>query len=325
MANSAIKVPELKDILATGLQFGHTTSRWNSKMKKYIYTAKNGIHIIDVMQSRDLLGKAVEFLTDASSRGSVIFVGTKRQAAHLVQENAVRAGGHFIVNRWPGGMLTNFNMSKRSLDRLKELERQFEEGVEGRTKFEVSKMKSEWERLNRIYGGVKTLTGKPTAVIIIDPKFERVALREARKINVPVVALADTNCDPSMIDYIIPGNDDALRSIEMVITLLADAVLKGNEGKGVVHVLKDYTNAEVKLLKQAESEEEKSEVMADSAEVEDTVVEKVSQPKKKSAGASSKGILERVKDAQQDASDAKVTKSTAKKKAPATKKVAKKK
>lgn len=300
MAKATISIPDVKTILTTGLQFGHSTSRWNPLMSKYIFTAKNGIHVIDVIQSRELLAKAVEFLVQAAAGGEVIFVGTKRQASHIVKQHAVESGSHFVINRWPGGLLTNFKMAKKSFDRLLDLERMFEEGVEGRTKYEIAKMKVEWERLTRLYGGVKHLEQKPAAVVVVDPRYERVAVRECRKVNVPVIALADTNCDPTMIDYIVPGNDDALRSIELVLGLFSQAVKLGNEGNGVQHDLKDYSAVEVKIIRAQTEAEEKAEVELGSTQSVPSPVERVKSPaprmKRGKAGNAGKGILERVKE-----------------------------
>ncbi|MCA9379106.1 30S ribosomal protein S2, partial [Candidatus Dojkabacteria bacterium] len=297
--------------------------RWNPLMSKYIFTAKNGIHVIDVIQSRELLAKAVETLVQAAGQGDVIFVGTKRQAAQIVQQQAIAAGAHFVINRWPGGLLTNFKMAKKSFDRLLSLEKMFEEGVEGRTKYEIAKMKVEWERLNRLYGGVKHLEQKPAAVVVIDPRYERVAVRECRKVNVPVIALADTNCDPTMIDYIVPGNDDALRSIEMVVTLFADAVKAGNEGKGVQHEIKDYSTVEVKIIRKETESEEKAEIEVE-AGAQPAPVERIKTPApsvRRGKGGAGKGILERVKEqAEKPAAEKKVAK-----KAPAAKKATAKK
>lgn len=259
----AISIPEVKDILKTGIQFGHSASRWNPQMSEFIFGEKNGVHIIDVVQTRKKLEEAAKFLNSTAEQGEVMFVGTKRQAADIVQTQAERAGAHFVVQRWPGGMFTNFDEVRKSLYKLNKLENQFEEGIEGRTKYEVTQMKSEWERLDRLYRGVKRMDNLPKAMVVIDPRYERVAVREAKLLNIPIVALLDSNCDPQGIDYPIPGNDDALKAIEMIMTTLAEAVLAGNEGKGVKHFLKDYTDVEVELKKmqaQAEADREAVEV-----------------------------------------------------------------
>ncbi|MBL8015194.1 MAG: 30S ribosomal protein S2 [Candidatus Doudnabacteria bacterium] len=316
----SVKIPSAKEILSTGLQFGHSVSRWNPRMSKYIWGEKNGIHVVDIAQTQAALKEAADFLTKVAATGEVVFVGTKRQAASLVKEHAMRAGAHFIVDRWPGGMLTNFKMSQRSLHRLLELEKMFEEGVEGRTKYEVSRMKVEWQRLDRLYGGIKKLTAKPVAVVVIDPKFEIVAVRECRRLNLPLIALADTNCDPAMLDYCIPGNDDALKAIEMVISVLADAVLEGNAGKGVKHELKDYSEVEVKMRKVSEVEAPEL-VSIETADEKPVVVtaQPGAKPVRKPSKSAGKGILELAKEQAVAGDD----KASATKKAPAAKKSSK--
>lgn len=191
-----------------------------------------------------------------------------------MREQAIKAGSHFVIQRWPGGLFTNFGEISKSIRKLNRLENQFEEGIQGRTKYEVMQMKSEWERMSRLYEGVKKMDNLPKAVILADPRYERVAVREARLMNIPVVALADSNCDPSDADYLIPGNDDALNAIELVISTLSDAVLEGNQGKGIKHHLKDYTEVEVDLLK-AEDHEDMEREAVDTEEAE------VSEPKVK--------------------------------------------
>lgn len=296
-----VAIPDLKQILSTGLQFGHSTSKWNPKMASYIFGAKDGVHIIDVVQSRQMLETAAEVLQDLASKGEVVFVGTKRQAAELVKQQAMNAGAHFVTERWAGGLFTNFEVVKKSLLRLKELERLFEEGVEGRTKYEVVKMKDEWNKLNRLYCGVKQMEKLPVAMVVIDPKFDKVAVKEARKMHIPIVGLVDTNCDPDMVDYMVAGNDDALKSIELFISLAASAVLAGNAGKGVKYNLKDYTDAEVKIVKKSEEAEESIEEVKESK----LKVELTPSPVKRG-----KGILEAVK----DEADAKKAKTASKSK-----------
>lgn len=321
---SKVTIPAIKDILKTGMQFGHNSSRWNPKMAKYIFDNKNGIHIVDVVKTRELLANAVALLEQVAKKEEVVIVGAKRQAAGLVESEAQRVGAHFVVNRWPGGLFTNFDMVKKSLYRLRSLEKQFEEGVEGRTKYEVMQMKNEWARLNRLYGGIKSMEKLPGAMVVIDPRYERVAVKEARLVGIPVVALTDTNCDPDMVDYIIPGNDDALRSIELVITTLADAIFAGNEGKGVKHELKNYVDLDVEIRK---ADDEAHEEIAEVAEVEESEQPKIrvkSTSSAKGKAGSGKGILERVKEEaaaqEQDDSDEDEPKPKKKKAAPKVKK-----
>ncbi len=292
---SAVKI-EVGDLLKSGVQFGHESKRWNPKMSKYIYGEKKGIHIIDISKTEEQLKKACEFLTEISSKGTVLFIGTKKQASEIIKENAIRAGAYYVDVRWAGGVLTNFKVVKQSLDNLNDLEKKFEEGVEDRTKFEVSRMKKEWARLSRLYSGVKTLTDKPVAVVVVDTNYEKSAVRECKKIGLPVVGIVDTNSNPDLIDYVIPANDDAISSIDYLITKLADAVLEGNNGKGIKHNLKDYSEVEIKITK-TENIVEEVEKVEETSEESKTIIIKKDEPKKIRKGAKSKsqGILERVK------------------------------
>jgi small subunit ribosomal protein S2 len=254
VAPTKTAIPEIKELLKAGVQFGHETKRWNPKMAKYIFGAKNNIHIIDITKTETQLAKAVAELEKLAAKGEIIFVGTKRQASDLIKKYAIESNSYFMANRWVGGFFTNFRQVNRSLRTLRELETQFETGVEGRTKYEISRMKQEWQKLNRMYEGVKTLDKPPVAVIVVDPRYEKGVVMESRHAKVPVFALADSNCDPDEVDYLIPGNDDAIGSIEIVLSTLAKAIRSGNGGKGVKHELKDYNKAEVKIIRKAESE-----------------------------------------------------------------------
>lgn len=250
------EVPTIKDMLKAGSQFGHQTKRWNPKMKPYIYTEKGDIHIIDLNQTEKLLQKALEFLVKAASEGEIVFIGTKRQAVEFIVSESDRSGSHFIIHRWPGGFFTNFKMINRSLKRLNELESDFERGIEGRTKYEISLMKREWERLNRLYQGVKKLESKPKAVIIVDPNYEKNAIFEAKKMGIPIVAIVDTNANPDGINYVIPANDDAINSIKLFMKAFADAIIQGNGGKGVKYQNKDYAKMEIKIIRNEPAKEE---------------------------------------------------------------------
>lgn len=298
----SVTIPEVKDMLKTGLQFGHNVSRWNPRMSNYLFGSKNDVHIIDVVQTRELLQQAVNFAQEIAKSGEVMFVGTKKQSSGIMREQAIRAGGHFVIQRWPGGLFTNFGEIKKSINKLNKLENQFEEGIEGRTKYEVMQMKAEWERMSRLYEGVKKMDDLPKAVIIADPRYERVAVREAKLMGIPVIALADSNCDPADADYLIPGNDDALNAIELVISTLADAVLEGNQGKGVKHHLKDYTQVKVDILKAQDQEDVEREAVEDAAEASEPKVkikasqqEKISGSQKQKQQKNEKGILEKKK------------------------------
>ena len=295
-SSAVLSIPSAKELLEVGVQFGHESQRWNPKMSKYIYTAKNRIHIIDIHQTEEKLKEAANFLAEAASRGNVMFVGTKKQAADIIKEEAIRSGSYFISSRWAGGILTNFNVVKKSLNKLESLEKSFSEGVQDRTKYEVSVMKKEWERLNRLYEGIKTLNAKPTAIVIVDTRFEKAAVREARKLNIPVVALIDTNCDPDTADYIIPGNDDAIGSIKLILKTLADAVITGNKGNGIKHNLVDYNKVEIKITKTEEVKESKE--LIEEAQVSEQKTAAAPEREVKRIGRKSKvkGILEIAKE-----------------------------
>ena len=219
----------LRSLLDAGVHFGHQTKRWNPKMRPFIYGARNGIHIVDLDQTVRLFKRAFDYVVDSVSRGGhVLFVGTKRQAQDIVIEEARRCSMYFVTNRWLGGTLTNFRTIKQGLDRLRTLERMKEDGTyEQLLKKEVSRLEKERERLEKYLGGLKGMGNVPSAVFVIDPHQEGIAVNEARKLSIPVIAITDTNCDPDLIDYVIPGNDDALRSIKLITGRIADACIEG--------------------------------------------------------------------------------------------------
>ncbi|WP_461208326.1 30S ribosomal protein S2 [Desulfocurvus sp. DL9XJH121] len=219
----------MKQMLETGVHFGHQTRRWNPKMRPFIFGARNGIHIIDLQQTVRMFQTAYDFIADVVAGGrKVIFIGTKRQAQEAVKQEAGRAGQFFVTNRWMGGTLTNFQTIKRSIDRLKKLESMFEDGTTSKyTKKEVVGMTREVVKLNNALGGIKDMEKLPGAAFIIDPKREEIAIKECRKLGIPIVAVVDTNCDPDLIDYVIPGNDDAIRAIKLFVTHVADACIEG--------------------------------------------------------------------------------------------------
>ena len=219
----------VRELFEAGVHFGHQTKRWNPKMRPFIYGARSGIHIVDLDQTARLFKRAFDFLSDTVSRGgSVLFVGTKRQAQDIVQEEARRAGMFFVTNRWLGGTLTNFRTIKGGLDRLRTLERMREDGTHQQLpKKEVVQLEKERARLEKYIGGLKGMGQLPQAVFVIDPAQEAIAVSEARKLRVPIVAITDTNCDPDLVDYIIPGNDDAIRSVRLITGAVADACVYG--------------------------------------------------------------------------------------------------
>jgi len=221
----------MKQLLEAGVHFGHQTRRWNPKMKPYIFGARNGIYIIDLQKTVQLFKTAYNFVVETAGSGhSVLFVGTKKQAADAISEEAGRAEMFYVNHRWLGGMLTNFQTIKKSIDRLKKLERMQADGsIANFPKKEVLSMERQIIKLQRNLGGIKDMERLPGAMFVIDPRRERIAVAEARRLNIPVVAVVDTNCDPDEVDYIIPGNDDAIRAIRLMTSRIADAAVEGRQ------------------------------------------------------------------------------------------------
>jgi small subunit ribosomal protein S2 len=221
----------LKSLLDAGVHFGHQTKRWNPKMRPFIYGARNGIHIIDLDQTARLFARAYRFVEEMVGRGGhLLMIGTKRQAQEIVTEEAGRSGSYYVVNRWLGGTLTNFRTIKQGLERMRQLERMKEDGTYNQLpKKEVSRLEKERERFEKYLGGLKSMTSLPQAVFVIDPSKETIAVQEAKKLAIPIIAITDTNCDPDLIDYPIPGNDDAIRSIKLITARLSDAVVDGSQ------------------------------------------------------------------------------------------------
>lgn len=224
----------MRQMLEAGLHFGHQTRRWNPKMKPYIYGPRNGIYIINLDATMRHFRSSYSFIVDLVGKGgTIMFVGTKRQARDIVAQEAARCGMFYVNHRWLGGMMTNFQTIKNSIERLKKIEAMKEDGSINRfPKKEILMMEKELIKLDRNLGGIKNMRTHPDAIFVIDPKKEDIAVNEAQKLNIPVVALTDTNCDPDGIDYLIPGNDDAIRSIKLIASLIADAVLEGKERLG---------------------------------------------------------------------------------------------
>ncbi|MBI4537549.1 MAG: 30S ribosomal protein S2 [candidate division NC10 bacterium] len=223
----------IKELLEAGVHFGHQTKRWNPKMKKYLFGERNGIYIIDLQKTLKKFEEASEFVRSVAARGAaVLFVGTKKQAVEIVEEEAVRAGMFFVNRRWLGGTLTNFRTITRSISRLKQLEDMKATGkFEAFAKKEVLRLEREMEKLNNSFMGIKGMEQLPGALFVIDPKKESIAVHEARRLAIPVVAVVDTNCDPDDVDFPVPGNDDAIRAIRLITSRLADAVIEGR-GEG---------------------------------------------------------------------------------------------
>ena len=226
-------VASMIDLLEAGVHFGHQTQRWNPKMKPYIYGARNGIYVLDLRKTSDKLDEAYNIVREFAARGkNIVFVGTKKQATDVVAEEAKRCGQFYINRRWLGGMLTNFATIRRRIARLKQLRAMQEDGTfDLLPKKEVIKLNLEIEKLEKFMGGIKDMTEMPGALFIVDPRKERIAVSEAKKLNIPIVAIVDTNCDPDEIDYVIPGNDDAIRAVKLIAGAMANAVIEGREGR----------------------------------------------------------------------------------------------
>ena len=225
-------VVSMKQLLEAGVHFGHQTRRWNPKMARYIFTERNGIYIIDLQKTVKKLEEAYMFVRDVAANGdNVLFVGTKKQAGESIKEEAERAGAHYVNARWLGGMMTNFKTIRRRIQRLEQLRKMQEDGTFDRLpKKEVGKLELEIEKLEKYLGGIKTMDKLPGALFIVDPRKEKIAIAEAKKLNIPVVAIVDTNCDPDEIDYVIPGNDDAIRAVKLIAGAIANAVIEGRDG-----------------------------------------------------------------------------------------------
>ena len=241
-----MSVISIKQLLEAGVHFGHHTRRWNPKMAEYIFTERNGIYIIDLQKTVKKFEEAYMFVRDiAAEGGTILFVGTKKQAADSIKEEAQRCGMYYVNVRWPGGMMTNFKTIKRSIARLNSLTKMQEDGTfDLLPKKEVASKQKEIFDLQKNYGGIKDMDTLPSAVFIVDPRKEKNAVLEAKKLGIPVIAIVDTNCDPDDADYVIPGNDDAIRAIKLISSVIADAVIEGKQGEQLVEAEAEATEAE---------------------------------------------------------------------------------
>ena len=226
-------VISMKQLLEAGVHFGHQTRRWNPKMAPYIFTERNGIYIIDLQKTVKKVDEAYNFLREVAAQGeTILFVGTKKQAQEAVKEEAIKSDMFYVNERWLGGMLTNFQTIQKRINRLKQLETMEEDGTfDVLTKKEVLSLRHEMERLQKFLGGIKNMTKAPGALFVIDPRKERIAVAEAKKLGIPIVGIVDTNCDPDEIDYVIPGNDDAIRAVKLLTARMADAIIEGRQGE----------------------------------------------------------------------------------------------
>ena len=264
-------VVAMKQLLEAGVHFGHQTRRWDPRMAEYIFQARNGIHIIDLQKTSKKLDEAYNFIKEQAEEGkTVLFVGTKKQAQECVKEAAEKCGMYYVDKRWLGGMLTNFDTIQKRIQRLKDLEIMAEDGTfEVLPKKEVILLKKEMEKLERNLGGIKEMTELPGVIFLVDPKKERIAVLEAKKLGIPTVGLVDTNCDPNDVDYVIPGNDDAIRAVKLIADVIANAVIEGKQGESFDSeavseeepVAEEETSIEEVVASEEETEnEEKEEV-----------------------------------------------------------------
>lgn len=262
-----MSVISMKQLLEAGVHFGHQTRRWNPKMDRYIFTARNGIYIIDLQKTVHMIDDAYNFLREVSANGQkVLFVGTKKQAQDAVKEEAVRSGSYYVDQRWLGGMLTNFQTIKKRTNRLKALKKMEEDGTfEVLPKKEVIELRKEEDKLERFLGGIKEMNKLPGAIFIIDPKKERIAVAEARKLGIPTVAIVDTNCDPDEIDYVIPGNDDAIRAVKLITGKMADGIIEGHYANADQESFEDIEEAIVETVVEAVEEVVAQEVATEEA------------------------------------------------------------
>lgn len=254
-------LPSLEELLNAGVHFGHKKSAWNPKMKPFIHTDRNGVHIIDLISTLTQLKKALHAIKDASDKGNILVVGTKGQAATLVQEMAEKSGAFYVNKRWPGGLFTNFKAIKKSVDKLVSMEETLASGAIGLVKKEQLLMKREVERLNKMYSGIKFMDKVPTLVIVIDSKFEKNAVKEAVNTGIPVVSLVDTNTDPKTVTYAIPANDDSIKSISLFVNIFGNAIAQGVKAKTLLTLRKEQEAKLAKVAQTYEAEVEKKRAM----------------------------------------------------------------
>ena len=265
-------VVAMKQLLEAGVHFGHQTRRWDPKMAEYIFQARNGIHIIDLQKTSKKLDEAYKFIKEQAEEGkTVLFVGTKKQAQECIKEAAQRCNMYYVDQRWLGGMLTNFNTIQKRVKRLRDLEVMSEDGTfEVLPKKEVAGLRNEMEKLEKNLGGIKDMNGMPGVMFVVDPKKERIAILEAKKLGIPVVGLVDTNCNPEDVDYAIPGNDDAIRAVKLIADCMANAVIEGRQGE----------DAEVTAeMEEMVSEEEPKDIEEIASEEETTINEESEEEK----------------------------------------------
>lgn len=255
--NKSFQMPELLDLLKVGAHFGHKKSAWDPKMEKYIYETRNGIHIIDLVKSLDLLEEALTKLQGFAEKGNILIVGTKGQAATIIEDVAKKSGMFYINRRWPGGLFTNFEGIKKSVQTLVKMEEQIARGGKGLVKKEILLLQKDVERLNRMYSGIKFMDKLPEAIVVVDSAVEKNAIKEAQNMNIPIISLIDTNCNPDIIDYPIPANDDSLKSIALFVNLFGEVVGKSKNSLSVISLRRDNEALLAKLEKEANEEKER--------------------------------------------------------------------
>ena len=249
-------VVAMKQLLEAGVHFGHQTKRWDPKMAEYIYQARNGIHIIDLQKTSKKIDEAYNFIKEVAEDGKdILFVGTKKQAQECVKEAAIKSNMFYVDQRWLGGMLTNFKTIRKRIERLNKLEEMEQDGTfDVLPKKEVAALKNEMEKLEKNLGGIKDMTRMPGAMFVVDPKNERIAVLEAKKLNIPIVGLVDTNCNPEDVDYPIPGNDDAIRAVKLITDVMANAVIEGKQGESFEPVEEQNISEEAETMEQVVAE-----------------------------------------------------------------------
>lgn len=256
-----MSVVSMKQLLEAGVHFGHQTKKWNPKMAPYIFAERNGIYIIDLQKTVGKIDEAYEFMKEVGASGKpILFVGTKKQAQNAIMEESARCGQYYVSERWLGGMLTNYKTISGRIKRLNDIERMEADGTfEKLSKKEVIKLQHEHDKLEKNLGGIREMKGMPGAMFVVDPKKERIAVREARALNIPIIGMIDTNCDPDEVDYVIPANDDAIRAVKLIAGKMADAVIEGNQGES-------FDEGDVSEQEEAPGEAEDIEEVVDEAE-----------------------------------------------------------
>jgi len=264
-----MSVISMKQLLEAGVHFGHQTRRWNPKMDQYIFTQRNNIHIIDLQQTVGKVDEAYDFVRSVAEAGKpILFVGTKKQAQNAIRDEALRCGEFYVSERWLGGMLTNYKTISARIKRLNDIDKMEEDGTfEKLSKKEVIKLKAERDKLEKNLGGIREMKGMPGAMFIVDPRKERIAVKEARTLGIPVVGIVDTNCDPDDVDYIIPGNDDAIRAVKLIASKMADAVIEGHQGESFDEGPEIESSVEAaEATEEAEAPKDIEEVVAEAEE-----------------------------------------------------------